>query len=222
MFTIALLLLSLLLPSDGCLPSEHGGQLEPVPGSAPGELDQLGDLPVHRYGPASGAKWLLWGHDIFGVESGRAREYCARMAAQLNITCILPDFFRAAPPNFLLAIVSTSLGGLLGSPVPTWVTLQADWEDKLVPYLTAAGAESVVVAGTCYGSYLGVHMSASPLVKGAIYFHPSHPASMANAGEDEAEVYRQIGSPQAFMDTPDSAPSVRPGGLASQILQTVD
>merc|ERR1711963_847162 len=30
----------------------------------------LGDLPVHRYGPASNAKWVLWGHDIFGVLSG--------------------------------------------------------------------------------------------------------------------------------------------------------
>ena len=60
----------------------------------PGEIDMLGDLPVHRsnkfkqlfhhsqqsficlnvghhrYGPASNAKWVLWGHDIFGVLSG--------------------------------------------------------------------------------------------------------------------------------------------------------
>jgi hypothetical protein len=191
-------------------PKEAYGQLESVPGSPAGEVDQLGDLTVYRYGPATGAKWILWAHDIFGVESGRTREYCALMAAQLGITCILPDFFRGAPPPTNWA-----------DPVPTWADLETDWEDKLLPYLSAAGAESVGVVGTCYGSYLGVHFSANQLVKGGIYYHPSHPGLMAGAGEDEAEAYRQISSPQAFMDTPDSDPSVREGGLASKILETV-
>merc|ERR1711879_1071376 len=51
----------------------------------PGEIDMLGDLPVHRYGPASNAKWVLWGHDIFGVLSGRTMEYCAKMNEDLGM-----------------------------------------------------------------------------------------------------------------------------------------
>ena len=44
---------------------------------------------------------------------------------------------------------------------------------------------------------------------------------MANTGEDEAETYAMIDSPQFFMDTPDSAESVREGGLASTVIETV-
>ena len=44
---------------------------------------------------------------------------------------------------------------------------------------------------------------------------------MVNAGEDEEELYFLIASPQTFLDTPDSAASVREGGLASQIIETV-
>merc|ERR1712107_901117 len=85
----------------------------------------LGDLPVHRYGPASNAKWILWGHDIFGVLSGRTMEYCAKMNEDLGVTCILPDFFRGADP------------WVPGDPVPsTWAQMGIDWEEKLVPYLT--------------------------------------------------------------------------------------
>ena len=60
-----------------------------------------------RYGPASNSKWLLWGHDIYGVLSGakvqrhpkfknpgRTMEYCLKMNQELGVTCILPDFFR--------------------------------------------------------------------------------------------------------------------------------
>ena len=38
-------------------------------------------------------------------------------------------------------------------------------------------------------------------------------------GEDEAAVYSNITSPQYFMLTPDSPDSVRPGGLAQQIIK---
>jgi len=175
----------------------------------PGDIDQLGDLTVHRYGPASNSKWLLWGHDIYGVLSGRTMEYCAKMNQDLGITCILPDFFRGVDGR--------------PDPVPSWDQLVVDWEEKLVPYLHAAGAQSVAVVGTCFGSYLGVHISASnaaTFMKGGIYYHPAHPGLMEKTGEDEADVYRQISSPQAFMDTPDSAASVREGGLASDIIET--
>merc|ERR1740131_805962 len=94
----------------------------------------LGDLPIHRYGPASNAKWVLWGHDIFGVLSGRTMEYCAKMNEDLGVTCILPDFFRGADP------------WIPGDPVPsTWAQMGIDWEEKLVPYLTERGATSVAV-----------------------------------------------------------------------------
>jgi len=178
-----------------------------------GEIDQLGDLTVRRYGPASNSKWVLWGHDIFGPLSGRTMEYCAKMNQDLGVTCILPDFFRGADP------------WVPGDPLPsTWAQMGMDWEEKLVPYLNEGGATSVAVVGTCFGSYTGVHTSASPhghdFMKGGIYFHPSHTELMGLLSEDETEAYMQISSPQAFGDTPDSSVNVRPGGLASMIIET--
>jgi len=176
-----------------------------------GEIDQLGDLTVRRYGPASNPKWVLWGHDIFGPLSGRTMEYCAKMNQDLGVTCILPDFFRGVV-------------WVPGDPLPaSWAQIGVDWEEKLVPYLNDGGATSVAVVGTCFGSYTGVHTNASPLVdfmKGGIYFHPSHTELMEYESENEAEIYSQISSPQAFMDTPDSSVNVREGGLASQIIET--
>ena len=47
------------------------------------------------------------------------------------------------------------------------------------------------------------------------------PALMQSANEDETETYALIDTPQFFMDTPDSAESVREGGLASMVIETV-
>ncbi len=44
---------------------------------------------------------------------------------------------------------------------------------------------------------------------------------MTLMGEDEEEVYFLIATPQLFLDTPDTAPSAREGGAASQIIETV-
>ena len=47
------------------------------------------------------------------------------------------------------------------------------------------------------------------------------PGLMESASEDETVTYTMIDTPQFFMDTPDSAESVREGGLASTVIQTV-
>ena len=47
-----------------------------------------------RYGPRNNANWLLFAHDIYGPDSGRTKQYCEKMATDLGVTCIIPDFFR--------------------------------------------------------------------------------------------------------------------------------
>merc|ERR550539_2238281 len=88
-----------------CLASTPGGSYQEPGGafpalaatrSEPGEVDQLGDLTVFRFGPSTNDKWIIWGHDIYGVDSGRTKEYCEKMNTELGVTCILPDFFKGA------------------------------------------------------------------------------------------------------------------------------
>ena len=168
------------------------------------------NMYVPRYGPAINDKWVLWGHDIYGVDSGRTKEYCNKMFEDLGVTCILPDFFRGADGR--------------PDPIPVWNDeLSRDWEDLLVPYLELGEAKSVGVVGTCFGSYIVMHASASGVgfIKGGVSIHPAHPGLMESADEDEASIYSKIKSPQSFMDTPDSSETVREDGLASQVIDNV-
>ncbi len=43
---------------------------------------------------------MVWGHDIFGPNSGRTYELVDQLAADTEYTVLLPDFFRGAisPP----------------------------------------------------------------------------------------------------------------------------
>merc|ERR1712110_1381998 len=140
------------------------------------EVDQLGDLTIYRYGPSLSGKWLLWGHDIFGPDSGRTKEYCQKASEELQLTCIIPDFFRGHyewPMNI--------------TTIPSWADhLREDWEFLLVPYLLERGAQSVAVVGTCFGSYITVHTSGDSLglVKAGVGILPSHPDLMEIFGED--------------------------------------
>ena len=133
-----------------------------------------------RYGPSTNDKWVIWGHDIYGVDSGRTKEYCEKMNNDLGVTCILPDFFRGAEgrpdpvpvwegqlsriTNNLLKLINLSALGL-------------DWDELLVPYLEIGGAQSVGVVGTCFGSYIAIHTSASgaSFMRGGVSIHPAHP-----------------------------------------------
>ena len=59
------------------------------------------------------------------------------------------------------------------------------------------------------------------LMRGGVGIHPGHPMMMEINGEDEGLLYSEIRSPQYFMATPDSYDSVRPGGLADQLIEEV-
>ena len=59
------------------------------------------------------------------------------------------------------------------------------------------------------------------LMRGGVSLHPSHPPMMAEAGEDAATIYSNIRSPQYFMATSDTSDTLRPGGLADQLIETV-
>ncbi len=64
---------------------------------------QLDDLQVYVAlpgVPGSGEKAVVWGHDIFGPNSGRTYELVDQLAADTEYTVLLPDFYRGAvnPP----------------------------------------------------------------------------------------------------------------------------
>ena len=132
------------------------------------------------------------GTSIQSSNPGRTMEYCLKMNQELGVTCILPDFFRGVDGRPDPVPAWDQLGKVPCLFINRWLDqiywckhqksiqtfeLVVDWEEKLVPYLKSAGAQSVAVVsahyllvyqvnnlkkkvGTCFGSYLGVHMSA--------------------------------------------------------------
>ena len=46
-----------------------------------------------RFGPGLNDKWILWGHDIYGPDSGRTKEYCNKMWTGINkVSCIVHNY----------------------------------------------------------------------------------------------------------------------------------
>ena len=65
------------------------------------------------------------------------------------------------------------------------------------------------------------HEFGGELMAGGVSIHPSHVTMMENHDEDAALVYSHITSPQYFMATWETSDTLRPGGLAEQIIETV-
>ena len=93
----------------------------------------------------------------------------------------------------------------------------------MLPYLLERGARRVGAVGTCFGSYVVMHTHefGGDLMAGGVSVHPSHVSMMDTNGEDAAEIYSHITSPQYFMATGETSDTVRPGGLAEEIIETV-
>lgn len=62
-----------------------------------GEIITIDDLNLYIAQPGivgSGTKAVVWGHDIFGWNSGRTRELVDQLASETEYLVVLPDFFR--------------------------------------------------------------------------------------------------------------------------------
>lgn len=92
----------------GTLPPNSFGRLEQDPDYRPrGDVFVEGDLEMYvaRPGQAGlGNKYVVWGHDIFGWQSGHTMQLVDRLAADTEYTVILPNLFRGEqwppPPSF--------------------------------------------------------------------------------------------------------------------------
>ena len=201
---------------------------------------------VCRYGPALNDKWILWAHDIFGVDSGRTKEYCNKMwTGAVQWLVELFNFYINV--NLLQtwgspASCRTSSGGSPGpaQPPPGRVNSGRTGSWGCCPTCWSAGrgawrgsAPASAPTWWCTPRWTGTlcrmvtlmwtldQELGGDLMRGGVSLHPSHPPMMADAGEDAATIYSNIRSPQYFMATSDTSDTLRPGGLADQLIETV-
>ena len=76
--------------------------------------------------------------------------------------------------------------------------------------------------GTCWGAYWVLHTSEDPMVTAGVSMHPSNWYYMEFLEEEEAPLYEAVGDePQYFANTFDVPDTLRPGGIADELIDTV-
>ncbi len=210
------------------------------------------DLLVYIAGlPGTTDKAVVWGHDSYGPGSGTTYELVDRLAEDTGFLVLLPDFFRGEvlPPfrkytwtDPIQVRRYCSIGIYFSTATLRKRTLydickgrfiycfivatQSDFENTLLPFMSAIGINSVGTVGTCWGGYFIVHAGAYPEVKAGFGAHPAHHSLITVTGDvlTEEEQYLDIndaGGAQYYFPTITENDSVRPGGLADQTLDTV-
>ena len=166
--------------------------------TVPGEVDQLGDLTVFRF-VCQNPKTLFEICVFLDMVHQLMTSGSSGVMIYMGLTLDVPRSIarkRTQTWELLAFCLIFSEGIILGqilrqSGMVNWVgrtkqriiikmklpTLGLDWEELLVPYLEIGGAQSVGVVGTCFGSYIAIHTSASgaSFMKGGVSIHPAHP-----------------------------------------------
>jgi len=186
--------------------------------TAKGQMIEL-DTTMQAYQVGSGSKMVVWSHDIYGLtgensDNGRTKEW-ADFLAENGYNVLIPDWYRG----------NNLPGGTFGpdtfawsASVSNWTKIESDWTNVILPYLQEGSPSSIGVIGTCWGSFPVVHLSMFDTISAGVSMHPSHPALMPTAGEDEAEVLGLIQAPQLFLVEGEAVDSVKTGGLSEEVL----
>lgn len=201
-----------------------------------GEMVTVGEkLPVYVARPAGSCnRAVIMFSDMFGVYTGRHRQFCDQLAEDGYFT-VCPDFFFEAPymPNAPQFGVSCScafkfLFGILcgGFRKNTrnfhmWdPKLKALVMDVLVPWMQAQGAQSFASVGFCWGSYGVAKTCMHPeLFKCGMSFHPSTEGYCKDTGEDHIQLCRDVKVPQLCVSTAMESEAWRPNGAAHKACQ---
>ena len=74
------------------------------------------------------------------------------------------------------------------------------------------------ILGFCWGSYVVVKMSESPIIKAGVSMHPSHSKICEQIGENEELLLKNIKCPQLFLPAGNDHPATKFGGTGKKVL----
>lgn len=198
-----------------------------------GEMVSLGHLEVYVSRPlAPSSSAVLMFSDIFGVESGRHKQFCDELAAK-GFLVVCPDFFEGGSPvgqapqyGFNCQLICKFLCTFLFCMgrinrffcQHSWdAKLRADVFEKVVPWMEAQGARRFASVGFCWGSYGVMKCAVSPeKFRCGASFHPSTEGICKATGEDDIQICREVRCPQLVVACAQEPDSWRPGGAAQQ------
>jgi dienelactone hydrolase len=170
---------------------------------------------IYRAGPATARVGLLAFPDIFGLDSGRAKQDADALGAL----------------GYAVAFVDLADGEYMydGWDMAAW-KLKQDYASVLLPRIhdaithlkEDAKVETIACYGYCWGAWVGARLSAEegPLVKGHVSFHPSWRAETSLEGDDGIpKLAKRIKVPQLLLSAENEIEEVREGGCVQTILR---
>ncbi|XP_023322332.1 hydrolase tropI isoform X2 [Eurytemora carolleeae] len=195
-----------------CCPTDSWGKLE-VEGYEPkGVIEKVGDLEMYRVG--EGEKCIIWNYDIFGINSGRTKQ-TADLFAESGYMVIIPDYYRNGD---FRSPWDADVGEFIKEK-SNWASLEKDWKESILPYAESHGAKRFGTLGTCWGTYVGMRLSADPKMLAGVSWHPSHTPIIGKLGEDSTEIMKAVQCPQLIMPAATDPVADKTGGEHVQILE---
>lgn len=175
---------------------------------------KVGQTTIYRAGPPTASVGVLAFPDIYGLDSGRAKQ----------------DADRLGELGYAVAFVDLTDGDYAyeGWNMVEWIQKQA-FDTVLLPriqeainYLKSEALVSHIASyGYCWGAWVGARLSAveGPLINGHISFHPSWRVENMLHGDGAIEKLAEIVKvPQLLLSAGNDLESLKEGGSVQKIL----
>lgn len=181
--------------------------------------------------PAEGAtSAVIVFHDIFGIHTGRHKQFCDILADK-GYGSIAPDFFNGAGPivsgapqygSSLRCCLSFLCRGICCGHMKhrqrelSWGNSMRHMVlDCVVPFAHQKGATNLATVGFCFGAYGSIHCGKYPEVFSCnASFHPSTENFCKSTGEDDLDLCHAVRVPQLVVATSMESAKWQPGGEA--------
>jgi len=203
-----------------------------VPYMEGGHLEKVGHLDCYVVG--SGAKAILWCHDLGGFQGKDRTRQLADKIAEAGYVVIIPDFFRGeeiepiSPQKVMQPsgemILKTCLDKAWLAEMSNWQErLRDDWVETLLPWARdELGIKAFGALGTGWGAYVATRISSysTDVVCGAV-LEPSTTEVVAANGEDLYEVLEEVACPQLVVTASDDSVNDKKDGLAWRVWKSM-
>merc|ERR1719495_2533188 len=186
----------------------------PVPYTQSGTTITLGSHEVYLVG--SGAKCLIWCHDMKGFNSDdRTRQLVDKLSETTGWVVALPNFIGEKKID-----EATDEYSWLSS-ITDWNTMRDFWVESLLPHLRDnLGVKAFGALGTGWGSYVATRLSSYEEILACVNIQPLISSAVEAAKEDLYEVFEDVRCPTLMMSCRNNCPNEKPGGLANNIFSS--
>ncbi|CAK4659471.1 hypothetical protein LEN26_001781 [Aphanomyces euteiches] len=191
-------------PPNSLPPNPTKSDIEPI---------KVGSTNVFFYDNSSSTSLVLVFPDLFGTDSGRTKENCAKLSA-----------------HYKVALVDISDDYVTDmSKIPEWIpahpfdSFVAKINEVVDHFKTVHGVTKIAAEGYCWGAWVVAKYSAYPsnALSAGISFHPSWGAEQFFNGEGSgAKIAEHITVPQLILAAGNDPDWLKPGGEVEKILES--